>query len=117
MTWKTFKEYCEWRLNENHKMSHKEALQWVLSALGIMDNADPDDPAQQDEINGVLAAPLSNYPKKLDDLKNQPKLTQSPNWTDIEAKLADPKNTTVSELVGMIAIPDQENKQSDIPTL
>lgn len=103
--WKSFNEYKNWRLNEEqvHNMSHDEALKWVLSALGIMDNADLHDADQRNEINDALSSPLSSYPQKLDSLATQLQLQNSTNWPQIQAALADPQKTTVSKFVSLLS--------------
>jgi hypothetical protein len=101
--WKNFAEYVQWREEQVHNMSHEEALKWVLSALDIMDNPDPKDQKQRDQINDALSSPLSAYPDKIDALTSQLQLKQSSNWPEIQAALSAPKKTTVSKLISIIS--------------
>jgi len=106
--WKNFKDYIEWRnrLHEEeqvHNMTHDEALKWVLSALGIMDNVNPKDQGQKNQINDALSSPLSSYPEKLDSLANQLQIKNASNWPQIQAALGEPEKTTVSKLVAILS--------------
>jgi len=118
--WKSFKEYVDWRLNEEeqvHNMSHDEALKWVMSALGIMDNINPKDQGQRRQINDAISSPLSAYPSKLDSLRDQLQVKNASNWPQIEAALADPEKTTVSKLISLLSAGSAtERRVSDAPS-
>lgn len=103
--WKNFNDYIKWRedTDQVHNMDHGEALKWVLSALGIMDNPNPADRSQKDQINDALASPLSSYPDKLDQLSTQLQLKNSSNWPAIQAVIGAPEKNTVSKLVAVIS--------------
>lgn len=121
--WYNFAEYMQWRglnINEDdqvHNMSRDEALKWVLSALGIMDNVNLEDKAQKDQINDALSSPLSSYPDKLQQLSNQLQLKNASNWPQIAAVIGSPERNTVSRLISVIsANTTPKNTLSDAPT-
>lgn len=103
--WSNFNEYMQWResTDQVHNMDHGEALKWVLSALGIMDNPDINDKSQKDQINDALSSPLSSYPDKLEELSTQLQLKQSSKWPQIAAVIGSPEKNTVSRLVSVIS--------------
>ncbi len=120
--WNNFTEYMEWRnvrVNENeqvHNMTHDEALKWVLSALGIMDNVNPADKSQKNQINDALSSPLSSYPDKLEQLSDQLQLRNSSNWPQIAAVIGSPERSTVSKLISVISSnTTPKNTLSDTP--
>lgn len=120
--WNNFNEYVNWRdlsINEDeqvHNMSHDEALKWVLSALGIMDNVNLTDRYQKDQINDALSSPLSSYPDKLEQLSTQPQLKNASNWPQIAAVISVPERNTVSKLISVIsANTAPKNTLSDTP--
>ena len=105
--WKGFRDYAAWRdLAESqdvHNMDHAEALKWVMSALGIMDNPNMADKSQRDQINDALSSPLSAYPDKLEQLSKQLQVKNASNWPAIQAVVAAPERSTVSKLVSVIS--------------
>jgi hypothetical protein len=120
--WKNFTEYMKWRdttINEDeqvHNMNHEEALKWVFSSLGIMDNANPKDKSQKDQINDALSSPLSSYPDKLEQLSTQLQLKNASNWPQIAAVIGAPERNTVSKLIAVIsANATPKNTLSDAP--
>lgn len=103
LKWKNFNEYLTWREEQVHNMSHDEALKWVLSVLGIMENPNLADKGVKNQINDALSSPLSSYPDKLDSMGNQLQIKNSSNWPQIQAALAEPEQTTVSKLVSVLS--------------
>lgn len=107
--WSNFSEYMKWRdkniveAEQVHNMSHDEALKWVLSALGIMDNPNPADKGQKEQINDALSSPLSSYPDKLEQLTTQLQLRNASNRPAIQSVIGAPEKNTVSKLVAVIS--------------
>jgi hypothetical protein len=117
-----FREYMKWRtenVNEDeqvHNMNQKEALKWVFSALGIIDNVNPDDKSQKDQINDALSSPLSSYPDKLAQLSDQLQLKYASNWPQIASVISSPERNTVSRLISVISLNSTPSKTiSDAP--
>jgi hypothetical protein len=115
---KTFREYFDQRISEEeqvHNMDHNEALKWVLSALGIMKNPNPEDKSQRDQIDDVISSPLSAYPEKLKSLGQQLQLKYADNWPRIAALIGSPENTTVSKLVSVLSANSRPDKSITEP--